>query len=818
MKRPLLYIGVLFVLGEVIGRTLSNDLYGILDEFFILFIAIVVVTIIVVTIVAIFRVIQTIYKIDLRLEKKWIGIGLILSVGGIISGTACNVRDDVIIAANEGIEAEYIGVVTSIEDSEYSTYVTLLTKDMIIAGKHVENRYKIRTKIDTGVKVYIGNALYIKGELLTFPKSRNYGEFNSRQYYAAKGIFLTCEADSLVIRDMKINVYKEKLRGINQNIQEVYNSILPQKEAGVIIAMTLGDKTGMDKEIKKLYQQVGISHLIAISGLHLAIIGMGLFKMLRRFGLSYAISGIVAIGFILSYGVLTGLNGACLRAIIMMIVSIVGSIIGRSYDMLTAMSLAGIIMIMFNGYKLTDPGFLLSFGAIAGISIVNPILSGDGTKKHIKRKKLKKKYEHTFKGFLIGKGLKLIDGLMVSVSVQLVTLPIILYFYYKTSVYGTFLNILVIPLMAVLMFFAIISGVVGLVNIYIAKVLIFPSYIILVVFEKLARLVSRIPANSLKSGHICVGWIVVYYIMLGVLLLFVYKKKNLRAIYPIGVVIGLSMIMTVLRPMRIVMMDAGQGDALYVRTKEGINLLIDGGSSSNASLGEYVMTPTLDYFGVNTIDYAFVSHGDEDHISGLMYLIENQAYTGIKIKNIVLPDIDGADGYSTVLTSDDNYQRLIKAANTYNTKVNYMGLGDRIEGDTCISCVHPSSTYKIDGRNGYSLSIHIAYREFSILFTGDLEYDGEEDIINNVRDCDVLKIPHHGSNTSTSKELLDSLEPEIALISCGINNSYGHPGRELIDRLKNNKIEYMVTKDVGAILIEVSKAGESYTIENVIDK
>lgn len=818
MKRPLLYIGVLFVLGEVIGRTLSNDLYGILDEFFIMTVAIVIITLLVITIMAIFRVIQTIYKIDYKLEKKWLGIGIILSIGGVISGVACNARDDVIIAASDGIEAKYTGVVTSIENSEYSTYVTLHTRDMIIDGKHVENRYKIRTKIDTSMNVYIGNVLYIQGELLTLPEGRNYGEFNSKQYYAAKGIFLTCETDSLVIRDMKKNRYKEGLRQINQNIQEVYNSILPPKESGIIIAMTLGDKTGMDKKIKRLYQQVGISHLIAISGLHLAIIGMGLFNILRRFGVSYVLAGMVAIGFILSYGILTGLNGACLRAIIMMIVSIVGSIIGRSYDMLTAMSLAGIIMVMFNGYKLTDPGFLLSFGAIAGISIVNPILSGANAKKHIKRKKLKKKYEHTFKGFLIDKGLKLVDGLIVSISVQLVTLPIILYFYYKTSVYGTFLNILVIPLMSILMFFGIISGVVGLINIYIAKVLIFPSYIILVAYEKLARIVSLIPGNSLKSGQVSIGWVVIYYIMLAVLLLCVYKKKNLCIIYPIGVVIGLSIIMISLRPMRIVMMDAGQGDALYVRTKEGMNLLIDGGSSSNASVGEYVMTPTLDYFGVNTIDYAFVSHGDEDHISGLMYLIENQDYTGIRIKNIVLPDIDGADGNIIAITKDENYQRLIEAANTYNTKVNYMGLGDKIEGDTYISAVHPSTTYKSDGRNGYSLSLNIAYREFSMLFTGDLEYDGEEDIINNVRDCDVLKIPHHGSNTSTSERLLDSIEPDIALISCGINNSYGHPGKELINRLENRKIDYMVTKDVGAIMIEVSKDGESYTIENVIDK
>ncbi len=807
MKRPLLFVVIGFVLGEAIAC----------------FTNIIVVMILVIVIgIAFLTKVKKVIPISVC-DYKWLLISYIFMWAGILSGLLGNFTDDFMKYIDNDTECNIECTVKTIENSSNGKILTVKTRETYGDDYITYKSYKVRIVGIDDDSIKIGNTLTISGKLMKFEQPTNYGEFNSESYYKSKGYDFNFKAYEYYVINNNYSVYEEILRQIREKLIDVYRELLPEKEGNIIVAMLLGDKSNLDKDIKRLYQQVGISHIIAISGLHLAIIGGRLFKILRKIGLSWIVSGIISVILIISYGILTGLGQATLRAIIMLIISIIGQIIGRTYDMLTSISIAAIIMLFFNVHKLLDAGFLLSYGAVIAISIVYPILKKcleeiflireEGKKSD--RSKLKKDYRIIKKNGIV---YKIFDGLLLSISVQLVSIPIILHFYYETSLYGIILNVFVIPLMSILMPIAILGGVIGLVYLPLGKIVIAISYYILKIYEISAQWVSNTIGNRIVTGNIRPVYILIYYIILIILLYFIYNKKMTRRTciwILLTVFIGISVFLVIPNKLQIIMLDVGQGDCTYIKTPNNSNILIDGGSSSNSSVGEYVIKPTLKYFGVSTLDYIFISHGDSDHISGICYLLENQNSTGIQVKNIVLPNIGGSKGNSEEIYLDDNYISLINSASNNNTNIIYMGKGDSlIMEDVLIECLHPDNTYFCSDRNDYSMVLNVMYGEFDMLFTGDLGFEGEEEILSNIEACEILKVAHHGSNTSTCDKLLDILKPDVSLISCSEKNNYGHPGEELLNRLEKYNNNIYITKDVGAIKITANK--EKYLIETYI--
>ncbi len=807
MKRPLLFVVIGFVLGEAIAC----------------FTNIIMVMILVIVIgIAFLTKVKKVIPISVC-DYKWLLISYIFMWAGILSGLLGKYTDNFVGYIDNNIECNIECEVKAIEDSSNGKILTIGTSKIYGDNYVTYKNYKVRVAGIDDDSIKIGNILTMRGRLMKFEQPTNYGEFNAEAYYKSRGYDFNFKVYECSVINSGYNVYGEALRQIRDRMIGIYRELLPEKEGNIIIAMLLGDKSNLDKDVKRLYQQVGISHIIAISGLHLAIIGGSLFKLLRKIGFSWFVAGIIAITLIVSYGALTGLGQATVRAIIMLIISIIGQIIGRTYDMLTSISIAAIIMLFFNVHKLLDAGFLLSYGAVIAISVVYPILKKCLEDIFLIRKedkesdinKSKKNYKIIKKNGIV---YKILDGLLLSLSVQLVSTPIILYFYYETSLYGIILNIFVIPLMSILMPMAILGGVIGLVYLPLGKVVIGISYYILKIYEISAHWVSNIIGNRIVTGNIRFVYILMYYIVLAVLLYFIYKMKfNRKIAYGIMLAGLLIIVFLIIIPskLQVIMLDVGQGDCIYMKTPNGSNILIDGGSSSSSSVGEYIIKPTLKYFGVSTIDYIFISHGDSDHISGICYLLENQKNTGIQVKNIVLPNIEGQNGNSENIYLDDNYIKLINLASDNNTSIIYMGKGDKLtDGDVLIECLHPSNNYSCSDRNDYSMVLNVEYGEFNMLFTGDLSIEGEEEILSNIQTCEVLKVAHHGSNTSTCDKLLDILEPDVSLISCSERNNYGHPGEELLNRLENHNSNIYITKDVGAIKITASK--EKYLIETYV--
>ena len=245
--------------------------------------------------------------------------------------------------------------------------------------------------------------------------------------------------------------------------------------------------------------------------------------------------------------------------------------------------------------------------------------------------------------------------------------------------------------------------------------------------------------------------------------------------------------------LRIDFIDVGQGDGILLETKKQV-ILVDGGSTQLKKLGEQRLEPLLKSRGIRKIDMAFVSHGDQDHISGLMWLLEED--TGIEIGRLFLP-LPGK--------GEEIYEKLESAAARKGVKTDYICAGDLIQsGRLSLSCLYPYRDTLSSDRNGHSEVLLAEYGDFSMLLMGDLGTEGEAEIAevwDEKKQVQILKAGHHGSSTSSSELFLDTVRPQIAVLSYGKDNSYGHPHPEVIERLEERGIASWATEEQGMITV-----------------
>ena len=257
--------------------------------------------------------------------------------------------------------------------------------------------------------------------------------------------------------------------------------------------------------------------------------------------------------------------------------------------------------------------------------------------------------------------------------------------------------------------------------------------------------------------------------------------------------------------LRAVFLDVGQGDSIYLEHEGSTTFLIDGGSSDVTNVGKYRLKPFLLSQGVDELTYVIMTHADGDHISGLKELMEEGQ---IRIKNLILPKITD---------KDEGYLEMEALATQKGIRIQYCMAGDKIiDGDLELFCLHPSEGMTGADTNSYSAVFSVKYKEFDLLLTGDMGQEQEAAVLQNLINWkittngnskpslqyDILKVAHHGSKYSTSDELLSSLQPKYAFISCGLDNSYGHPHQELLERLEAAKSYIMITYESGAIQVE----------------
>lgn len=650
--------------------------------------------------------------------------------------------------------------------------------------------------------IRIGNEIEVKGTVTYFEQARNPGNFDQKFYYQKQGICGSIQAEEIMVRSEKADILKEWLCVFRVSWKEMLHQVLGEKSGPVLSAMLLGERGGIDPELLERFQKNGVGHILAISGLHMSFLGVGVYELLRRSGISIQTAGILGILFLFLYTGMIGGGVSGIRAFVMFSIRIGADICGRVYDGVTSLSVAALVTVGIQPLYLLDAGFLLSFGAVLGIQVVCPVLEAVWLSPHPKLRMPGKKlslFYHIKQ--------TLLKSLLASLSIHIMIFPIMLYFYFEFPPYSIFLNLLIIPLMPWVLGAGIIgSAFLRLVPV-IGGLLLKSCGLVLAWYDLLCTQNLRLPFHSIVTGQPEKWKAVVYYVLLfGSILLFWSRRKqqgkeenriqrwNRAKQGAVGMILILFLLSSPPKSgLNVAMLDIGQGDCIFLQSEKFAGL-IDGGSSDVSSVGKYRIEPFLKSEGVASLDFVFISHGDADHINGIEEMLGRQKQ-GVRIQNLVLPPES---------VWDEKLKALVQTALSQKTKVYTMQQGEELQiGSLEVQCVQPEAGVSLIPGNEASMVLSIKYKEFTMLCTGDTEGMGETQLVQNLprKDYTVLKVAHHGSKNSTKDAFLKVCFAPYALISAGCDNRYGHPHEETIRRLQEDGSNVITTQEAGAIML-----------------
>ena len=793
IKRPVFWILLAFVLGEVIAVFDLN----------------IAVPCIVLAIIVIRKIIIKAYE-DMG---AFVVIFFTVIMGFMLMSNEITTRNHIYDLKENTVIVQ--GKIYKIENTAFGTNIYLKVVEVENGEKSVSvKRIFVNTEKIPNVK--IGNIIKVMGKLRQFEEAANKGNFDSRKYYLSLGFYGKIEAGT-------IEVINSDYSGIRQGLYELRMEIIERLEKlcsdnkgifsiinnknGIIGAIILGDKTDLDSDIKELYSVSGIAHILAISGLHISFIGMAIYRLLRR-RFRFLFSAAVSIPVVLSFGIMSGFGISTMRAIIMFILKIIGEVLGRKYDAITAISLAGLVLLVQNPFVVCNSGFQMSFGAIIAIVLILPIVEE-----------------------ILNTDNKIIKVLSANFTISLVMNPILAWNYYELPTFSFLLNIVVVPLMSVV----IVSSIVGIfcscIMFGFGKAVIFPGCGILELYTFLCNIINKSSVASIVVGQPKVTIIIVYY---AILLVVLFGLKNIRTKYTraekerniikketglvlekkakkerrikgqnvklrlaciVGFLLLNCLIYYIPNPgFYITFINVGQGDGILIHGDNGTKVMVDGGSTSEKQVAKNCIVPYLKAEGIGTIDYSIITHTDKDHISGILEILENNNSNRIRIKNLVMPDIN---------MKDDTYNELIEKAKLKKINVLYIKKGDTLSlGKTKIKCIYPETTTTASDKNDYCTVLSVKNKTSKILLTGDISKEIEEKIKDDIEEnYTVLKVAHHGSNYSSSEKFLKKVNPKYSIISVGKNNSYGHPGNETMERLRKQGGVIYRTDEKGGITI-----------------
>lgn len=559
-----------------------------------------------------------------------------------------------------------------------------------------------------------------------------------------------------------------------QFIEEQY----PKETNGFVQALLIGYRDGIDEEDYKVYLQLGIVHLLAISGLHVGLILTSLYWILLRLRLTKEQAMFLLCILLLLLTLITGAAPSVLRASLMAEIFLLGRLFNKYVLPIDCISISFILFVLINPFDIYHIGFQLSYVVSYSLILSQRIIN---------------QRKHPLKQFL-----------MVTLIAQLSSLPIVIFYQYEFSLLSIAANLLFIPLYVyILLPLSYISFLITLLSPSLGQILIHLLHLGFDYSLKVAELFSYPSFFTITVGHVSIFTVCFFYAMLIYLLIFLEKVLPIKqitkwvicwiAILVIYVVCG-----KFLQPGEVTFIDVGQGDAIFIREPGiGTSYLIDTGGVVQVhneewkkrkdpfSLGKDVLIPFLKSKGVTELEGLFLTHGDFDHIGEAITLLEN-----FKVNQIFIPKYFGRGELE---------QQLLKTAKNKNIPIHEVKGGDKI--DLAYTFYVMSPLKETDSKNDNSLVLYGKIGGKRWIFTGDLEEEGELRMVKQYPhlQADVLKVGHHGSKTSTSEQLLKHIKPHSAVISVGRNNRYQHPHQNVLNRLNKQNITIFRTDQMGSI-------------------
>ena len=701
---------------------------------------------------------------------------------------------------------------------EKTTRTVIYLKKAILIRSGSTKNYPIRNIKCTGKEEKInslreGMHVRLEGMLVLPELPRNPGQFNRRIYESGKKIDFYLENPTVL-------EVKEQRSGVREVVEiwktEMMNrceKIYPDAEASILEAMLFGEKRELSGDIKELYQAAGISHVLVISGLHISLLALAVAGILRRLGFPMPVWVILSVGVLAGYGILIGQPTTAVRALLMFFVLQGARLLGRSYDLLSALAFAGILMLLDNPDLILDGGCRLSFCAVIGVgwyvSEKNKIFRSIGEKE--KRKNRGKGGKGSNAGAIL-------ENIRAGWYLWLFTLPVMLDTFYQVSVVGILWNLVAIPLLPVI----IASGGLGVVlagwNIFLGSLAGSPAYGMLQLYQEIGNISEKLPVGMWTPGQPSKPVIAGYYLVIFLLVLVEKqlikreKRWKIRKIFPgMELCSMLLLLLLMAHPWqqreKITFLDVGQGDASLLQSG-GQTLLLDGGSTSQKNVGTYVILPYIKQQGISCLEAVVLTHTDQDHINGVIEVLEEGKKGWLTVKNLMYP---------YWMEGTEQGKQLKKLAEEAGASCRKIRAGDRLTiGKAEAVVLYPKEQEKIAEPNAGSLVLFWKWEGVRAMFTGDLPEEKERELLQNLPACEILQVGHHGSATSTCREFLEQVQPSLAVISCAMKNRYGHPSPDTVDRLKKTGCEIRYTMKSGAITIR--KRGREILVTEYLER
>lgn len=618
-------------------------------------------------------------------------------------------------------------------------------------------------------KLEYGSIIKINAQYTEATRDRNYGGFNYKTYLRTKKIYGIFNVEDVeIVKNGSDNIIIKLRKYIKSKLREK----LKKENSELAISLIVGDRSHISSEVEDNFKKANLMHMLAISGAHFSyviLIATFISNRLQHKRLGQLIQ-IIAIIFFMN---LTGNTASVVRAGIMSILLIGSSICKRQNDSLNNIAISAIIQIINNPYIIFDSGFMLSYSGVLGIILFYKKIS-----EHIHFK-----------------------SIALTISANIFIIPIMIYNFHTIS--GSFIisNICASWLLGIIIILEFISLCIPI------KLLYMILDLLIMMLRKIAEICANIPFAQMYVPRYAIFFVIVIYI-----LIFCRKLKCRKYVYSF-LTIGVSILLIVnftdvyQDRMRINFIDVGQGDSCLIRYK-GTNIMIDSGGSLSKNkdgksydIGENVLNNYLLNRGITRLDYIMASHFDEDHSQGFIFLLKN-----MKVKNVII-----SEQYKT----SSIYEQFKQICKKQNIQIIYVRSGDEIRiKDLAFKILHPKSKenqISENPLNNNAIVCMVKYKNRRILFTGDIEKVAENEMVKeytNGLKADILKVGHHGSKTSTTKEFLDLINPSVALIGVGQNNKFGHPNEDVIKRLEEKNIQIYRTDEMGEISVIIDKNGK----------
>ena len=630
-------------------------------------------------------------------------------------------------------EIEFKGIIYKIKQKGDKTTIYLKTKEKLIVESHEQINDELK----------LGDTIYVIGKL-TIPNSNTIPNgFNYRKYLYNNSIFYIVKSDNIKKVANNTNIVYYLREKILIRINKIPSS------SKYLKLFILGDNSELDEDVIASYQINGISHLFAISGMHISLFASILLFFLKRISYSNHLNYLIVILFLIFYSLLVGLSPSVLRSLTMYILLTIDKLLNLKIPKINIMCLVLIILLTINPFHIYYISFqysyIVSFSLILFASKIRQVKN------------------------------KILKSLYVSFIAFMTSMPICIYHFYQVNILAIFLNVIYIPIVSSIIFPMTLLSL-------LFPHLIYLNNLFITIVENTSLFISKHQFGIITFPKLQFITIIILYIFI---FLFLYNQKNIIIFFLLFIYKYNALFFN--NDYEIDYLNVGQGDSIIIRYPYNVgNIMIDTGGQieSNYSIAIKKTISYLKSNGITKINYLILTHGDYDHMGEAINLVNN-----FKVEKVIFncgPYNDLEKELIKVLDKKKiKYYSCIKELNIDNSKLYFL------------------QTKEYDNENDNSNVIYTELNGYKFMFMGDASTITEKEIMDkyNLPDIDVLKVGHHGSRTSSSKEFIDEINPKYSIISVGKNNRYGHPNKEVLDNLKNSKI-YRTDLD-GSIMFKI---------------